>query len=143
MPHELRENDAMRFEQHIHMDWKPHVPSVDELLLVSARDHHGGALTTEAFDRAGCGFRGTDGRHGERCGATYATHQCRTFLATRLKRDVREAEIDTFARAALPWMREQGVDGVVLLPSEEGFSVTDPSPTPKGRIHDTGGGAGA
>lgn len=134
MPSTLRENDALRFEHHLHVKWSPHIPAVDEHLVATAKDQFRGALTTEAFDKAGCGFRGTNGREGERCGAAYAAHKCETILAIRLKRSVREAEIDAFVHAALPWLAENHVDGVGLLPSEEGFVVLDPSPTPKGGL---------
>ena len=134
MPAALRENDAMRFEHHLHVKWSPHIPAVDERLVATAADQFGGALTTEAFDRGGCGYRGTNGRDGDRCGATYATHECETILAIRLKRNVQEAEIDAFVQAALAWLQENRVDGVGLLPSEEGFVVLDPSPEPKGYL---------
>lgn len=132
MPAALRENDALRFEYHVHVDWTPHIPCVDEQLIVTARDQYAGALTTEAFDRAGCGFRGTNGREGERCGREYAAHTCRTILAVRLKRSVRESEIDAFVEPARAWMRENNVDGVAVLESPDGHEVTNESSELKG-----------
>lgn len=118
LPLELRENEAMRFADKQHEAWTPHVPILDEQIVAIAQSEFGGRVTTEAFDRAGCGWVGMRGEL-PRCGQPYAAHTCTTRALIALKRDVTDEELHAFVDQARAWFARHGIEDFGVLPDPQ------------------------